>query len=282
MMIAHLIIAHTNPKQIERLIGRLVCAKSHIYIHVDKKSKIDDFIYLKTRPNVYFIENRIRVTWGAYSMVQTTLKSMEQILASKMEYSHINLLSGQDYPLKNPNEICDFFLANSDKTFMKFLSINDHWKEALPRLHNYHLTNHNYPLKYRVQYLINKILPKRKMPANLKPFGLSQWFTITSLHAKYVIDYLKENKNVERFFSMTWGADEFVFQTILLNSEYRNNIENNYRRFIKFEAGATRPMILTLNDVDSLLMSGKFYARKFDDNIDNEVLNYLDSVISIN
>jgi hypothetical protein len=164
MRLAHLILAHTNPTQLERLIKRLIHDEADIYIHLDRKSDLTRFIYLQSIPNIFFINNRTKVTWGDYSMVKATLNSMEQILKSSHEYSHINLLSGQDYPLKTAAEIQGFFFANTGKTFMKSFSIYEHWTEAILRLTTYHFNDYTYPLKYKIQFLLNKILPKKKLP----------------------------------------------------------------------------------------------------------------------
>ena len=279
MRLAHLILVHNNPLQLERLVKRLVHSETDIYIHLDKKSDLTKFVHLESLPNVYFVGNRTKVTWGDYSMVKATLVSMEQILSAQQEYSHINLLSGQDYPLKAAAEIQSFLFSNPGKTFMKSFSIYEDWKEAIERLNKYHFSEYNYPLKYRIQGLLNKVLPAKKLPNNLNPYGLSQWFTITPAHARYVINYLKENRTVERFFKMTWGADELVFQTILLNSVWKDNIVNEYLRYIKFPKGGSRPVVFTMEDAADIMISERFYARKFDMDIDKHVLDYIDAAI---
>ena len=78
---------------------------------------------------------------------------------------------------------------------------------------------------------------------------------------------------------MTWGVDELVFQTVLLNSHLRDSIVNDHLRYIKFFRGGSSPKILTMEDADILVKSNKFYARKFNPAIDSEILDYLDRVI---
>ena len=34
---------------------------------------------------------------------------------------------------------------------------------------------------------------------------------------------------------MTWGVDELVFQTVLLNSPLKDKVINNHLRYIKFK-----------------------------------------------
>jgi hypothetical protein len=281
MRLAHLILVHNNPRQLERLIKRLQHNYVDIYIQLDKKTSIEDFEYLSSLTNVFFIKNRLKVYWGNYSLVQATLNGFEEILETGILYSHINLLSGQDYPLKSNAEILAFLFSNKDKTFMHSLSIEDEWKEAQPRINKYHFGDFMFPGRYRFQAVINYLSPPRKMPIDLKPYGRSQWFTITPDCAKYVINYLKDNPDIRRYFRMTWAPDEFTFQTILHNSQLREKVFNDNLRYIKFLSGNFHPQTLTLDDATSLARSNKLFARKFNEQQDSAILDYLDSLAQV-
>ncbi len=278
MRLAHLILAHNNPSQLERLVKRLIYVDTDVYIHLDAKSDIKPFIHLALLDNVFFIANRTKVVWADYSMMTATLKSFEEILKKGANYSHLNLLSGHDYPLKSAAVIQSFLFKNAGKTFMRSRSIVDEWPETLSRFTNYHLGDYNFPFKFRLQWLLNKFLPGKKLPNGLKPHGFSQWLTITPLCAQYVIDYLKDNPAVARFFKLTWGVDELVFQTILLNSGLKSHVINDHLRYIKFTPGGSSPKTLTMDDAKLLVDSNKFYARKFDTEVDSEILDYLDHI----
>ena len=112
MRVAYLILAHANPKQLQRLVNRLSHTSVDFYIHIDLKVAIQSFKPLMQQPNTFFVKNREKVRWGAYSIVQATVNGFEQIIASGINYQHITLLSGQDYPLKCNSAILDFFLTN--------------------------------------------------------------------------------------------------------------------------------------------------------------------------
>jgi len=276
MRLAHLILAHDRPLQLERLVKRLVYANTDVYIHLDLKCNISEFERVKDLENVFFIVNPTAVTWANYSMITATINSFSEILNKGIEYSHINLLSGRDYPLKDAGTIQQFLFEHADITFMKYKHVYRDWEETTSRFNLYSFGDYEFPFKYKVQGILNKVLPARKLPKGLEPYGFSQWFTITPVCAQYVIDYLKKNASVRRFFRMTWGVDELVFQTILLNSDLREKVFNNHLRYIKFQNGASSPDTLTIADKDTLIASGKFYARKFDTDIDEQILDYLD------
>lgn len=277
MKIAHLILTHENHLQLKRLIQRLAHPNANFYIHIDLKTNINPFLYLQS-DKVHFIAKRINVQWGAYSLVQATVNGLEEILKSEISHDYINLLSGQDYPLKSTNEIHDFFEKTPNKAFMHTLSIENEWQEAIPRLTKYHLSNYTFSGKYTLEKWLNFLLPQRKMPNNLIAVGRSQWFTITSQHAKYIVTYLQENQNVKRFFELTWGSDEFVFQTILFNSIYQKDMVNDNLRYIDWSEKKASPKTLTMNDLQNLVESGKLFARKFNEHVDNHIMDKLDKL----
>ena len=278
MKIAHLILIHENPSQVRRLIQRLTHPNADFYIHIDLKTDINPFLYLQSE-NIKFIKKRVSVQWGAYSMVQATVNSLEEILKSELSYGYINLLSGQDYPLKRVETIYDFFKNNPNKAFMQTLSVENEWQEAIPRIRKYHLSNYTFSGKYTLEKWLNFFFPSRKMPNNLIPVGRSQWFSISSQHAEHIITYLQENKHVKRFFELTWGSDEFVFQTILFNSIYQKDMVNDNLRYIDWSEGKASPKTFIINDLPKLLSSGQLFARKFSETIDRNIMDELDRLL---
>jgi hypothetical protein len=279
MKLAHLILAHKDPLQLERLVKRLSHPSVEIYVQLDAKADIKTFDYLEKQHNVFFIKRQVKIYWGSYSIIQATLNGFEEILATGNQYSHINLLSGQDYPLQNNNILLDFLFTNSDKTFMHSLSMDDEWQEAQPRIKKYHFDDFTFRGRFSLQRIVNFFTPSRKMPAGLKPYGRSQWFTITPDSTLYIINFLKDNPRVRKYFRMTWGPDEFFFQTILHNSPLKSSIVNDNLRYINLKQGELHPQTLTIANADELVSSGKFFGRKFNAKEDSEILNYMDAIM---
>ena len=67
----------------------------------------------------------------------------------------------------------------------------------------------------------------------------------------------------------------FFFATVVYNSEFRNRIENSLYRFTSWEEGRWNPNILTSDDLKELEGSNCIFARKFDLDVDSEVLDRL-------
>lgn len=276
MKLAHLILAHNQPAQLERLIKRLAHPDADIYIHLDKKTPIEPFAHLQQLPNVFFVQNRVKVYWGSYNIVQATLNGFKKILHSGKTYQFVNLLSGQDYPLTSAAKIHAYLAANPGTAFMNYLQFDPNWTEALPRIQEYHFNNLQIKGRYILQKLVNTLLPKRVLPNGLVPVGRSQWFTIPLDCVSYILDYWESNPKLQRFIKLTWGPDEFIFQTILYNSVHKNAMVNNDLRYIDWTGGGVSPKTLTVADAPALLASGELFARKFDQEKDSEILDLLD------
>jgi Core-2/I-Branching enzyme len=276
MQIAHLILAHNGPKQLERLVDRLAHPEAVVYIHLDKKTPIGPFEHLKDYPNVFFIKNRVNIYWGSYNMVEATLVAFKEIIGSGIDFKFVNLLSGQDYPLKPQKTFHDFLSQNQGTAFMNYLVFETDWHEAISRINQYHLNNFRIKGKYFFQKLLNKILPERTFPQSLTPVGRSQWFTIPLECANYIVEYWHSNRKLRRFIKLTWAPDEFIFQTILYNSRYKEKMVNNNLRYMKWSPGDVSPNTLTSNNASEILNSGKFFSRKFDMIVDPKVLDIID------
>ncbi len=281
MKLAHLILTHTNPDQLLRLVRKLAHEDSDFYIHVDRKSDIKPFLPLLEIRNVFLIKNRVKVYWGGYSIVEATVSSFEEILATGIKYDYINLMSGQDYPIKSTQYIHEYFSDHPGKIFMHYLSLTDEWHEAMPRITQYHLVNYHIPAgRYRIEQVMNLLLPPRKLPDGMVAMGRSQWFTATPDAIEYLLQYIREKTWISRFFKLTWAPDEIIFQTILYNSPFRDKMVNDNLLFLDWSRGGANPKQLNMNDAEQLSKSDKLFARKFNMDKDSKILDYLDKITS--
>lgn len=277
MRIAHLLLVHEYTPQLQRLVKKLQHEEADIYIHVDLKAPIEQFSMLKM-PRVFFVNNRVKVYWGSFSIVQATLNGFQAILASGKGYGYINLLSGQDYPLQPVETIHDFFDKHPGKAFMEYYTVTDVWTEAIPRITQYHLADYTFTGRYAVEKMMNKVLPQRKMPYGLTAVGRSQWFSIAPAFAQYILEYIKTNPRIVRFFKLSWAPDELFFQTILYNSPHKDKMVNNNLRYVDWSEKKASPKTFTAADLPVLTSSGKLYARKFNEKVDKAVLDELDLI----
>jgi hypothetical protein len=279
MKIAHLILAHKNPQQVERLMNAMQHPNFSFFIHVDQKTDQSSFLYLAQKQNTFLIKNRTKIYWAGYGTIQATINGFEEILQHDFDY--INVISGQDFPIKSPQLMYDFIAERSGTQFITCESIDDEWAEAAPRVRNYHFINWRIPGKFRLQFLANKILPKRKYPLNHKIVGRANWFTITKDAAAYILSFLQKNPSVVNYYRYCWGADEFIFATTLYNSGYQPRIVNNLV-YVDW-TGQTKghPRILGIEDAEKITASGKLFARKLEAGVSDELFSYLERQIAM-
>ena len=282
MRIAHLILTHKNPQQLERLIMALDHPAFDFYIHVDKKVDQTPFNYLTRKKNVFFIENRTRIYWAGYGTIQATLNGFGQILPKR--YDYINVTSGQDFPLQSPDHIYQYLAERKGLEFITCESVEDQWRDAAPRVKKYHLINWRIPGKHRLEKLANKmlekrLLPPRKFPLDYTIVGRSNWFTLTAPAVQYVQEFLQQHPEVVRYFKLCWGADEFIFASVLYNSSFKERIRDSlvYVDWTGQKDG--HPRILNVGDYDKMKASGKLFGRKFDADADYRILEMLEESI---
>jgi hypothetical protein len=70
-------------------------------------------------------------------------------------------------------------------------------------------------------------------------------------------------------------ANEMIFQTVMLNSPLAATIINGHLREIDFPLDSPHPRAFRSSDFDRLVQSPGFFARKFDEAVDVEILDRL-------
>lgn len=290
MRLAYLILAHTNPHQLDRLVSRLEDAQNDIFIHLDLKASDEQLFFqlAVAHKNVFFISNRYDIRWGAYSMIKATLESLKEIVSHK-EYDYISLLSGMDYPIKSNAEIYRFFTNNFGKEFIcNFRSPSPELPlGGCDRFEYYYdydssVSNRNEYEKEMVERGI-----KRTFLKGMVPYHGSQWWSLTVKCVKYILNTVMSQVEIQNFYRYTKFPDEHFFQTIIMNSAFSLNVINNNLRYIDWSGidwrtidwnvNMPHPKTLTICEFNRLSASQALFARKFDDRVDKGVLDAIDA-----
>lgn len=280
MKIAVLILAHKNPEQIKRLVGRLQHPAIKVFIHADKKSSLSKYPFAA---DISFIKKNVAVYWGDFSPIQATLNGMKEISATLSQFDFFILLSGQDYPIKSLEKLLYFLEENRNKEFINYNSISkEGWEKGMPRYQYYHYRkNKNIPGWFFFAGLraFMKIFGLKRKPP-LPIWGGSQWFTISQKAFSYILNYIDNNPAYISFMKKCNFTDEMFFQTILLNSPLKDNCINNNLRYIDWNKNSAQkirsPKILGMEDWNAIRNSDAFFARKFDPAVSNEILDKID------
>jgi hypothetical protein len=281
MRIACIIMAHKEPGQVERLIKKFSPLPFDFYIHIDEKINARPFEYLAGLPNVHFIQQRIRVRWASYSFLNAVIQSLKEVSVSGIPYDFLTVMSGQDYPIKPVSQFYDSLAENKGRNFISYELGNEWWSHAISRVNQYHFTNFDFRGRYRIQFFLNALLPSRKFPLPYKLFGgpRAMCMTITLDCASYIVDFIQKDKKLRRFIRFTWGPDEFVIPTLIMNSEFKETVINDNFYYIDWSGGGSNPKILRGEDYDKLVSTDKLMARKFDIRVDSSILDRIDKVV---
>lgn len=281
MRIACIIMGHKNPQQIERFIKKFDLFSFDFFLHIDKKINLEPFQYLARVPRVQFVQHRVKIRWASYNFVHATLLSMKEVLNGATKYDFISIMSGQDYPIKPVSELYSILEKNRNKNFICFEEQGDWWNHAITRIKKYHLTNFGFRGRYRLQSLLSIILPDRKFPLPYTMYGgpRAMCMTLSAECVEYIVNFIDSDKRLQRFIRLTWGPDEFLVPTLIMNSAFRETVVNNNFYYIDWSKGGVNPKTLTAGDYDVLLSSDKLLARKFDTAEDAGILDLLDKTI---
>jgi hypothetical protein len=280
MRVAHLVLAHKNPKQLERLLNAMKHPAFDFYVHIDKKTDVEPFRYLFNSQNIFLIRNRTKIYWAGWGTIQATINGFNEILPK--QYDYINVISAQDFPIKSADYIYQYLNERQGQEFITCQSVDEEWAEAASRVYEYHLINWQIPGRHKLETIINKILPKRKYPLPHKIVGRANWFTITKDAAQYLLNFIDQHPEVVRFFKYCWGADEIIFSTILYNSNFKKSIVDNLVYVDWSGQKHGHPKILTAEDIEKLKASDKLLARKFDIEKDESIFSLLEEWIKTN
>lgn len=291
------VLAHQDIDSLNVLLELLDDERNDIYIHIDKKTPVDFGKDLKcNKANLFIIpvEKRVDIRWGDISVVEAELVLFDYILSNNTGYSYIHLISGQDLPLKNQNEIHEFFNKfPKDSNFIE-LSVGEQSDRILEKAtgHYYLFTNHQRPVGNKiiasprlflarvVRHLflkVQKLTGYKRKWKNLTLSRGSNWASISIPFAKYLTD---QKDAILRRFKGVLCADEIYLQTYILNSPYESTLKCTSRgntkriRKIDWSKGVTTgsPHTWTLENWDELKEAPELFARKFSTSVDPEII----------
>lgn len=271
--IAYLILVHRLPDQFKRLFTAIYEPSNFYLIHIDKKASLEIgeevTVFLEKYSNVHILKSE-NVIWGGYSMVQAELDGMQYLLNMNAKWDYFINLSGQDYPLKSQKIINDFLSKNKGKSYIKFDDQEKRRPETMNRIENYFEESED---------RISDKTHKRGFMKDVIPYIGGQWMILTRNCCEFICNSM-EVKKFEDYYLNTLIADESFFQTVLMNTSFNGVLVNDDKRAIIWIPDGDiklRPKTFTGTDLDFLQKGDHLFARKFDDHVDDEIINSIES-----
>ena len=289
--IAYLILTHSMPDHLGRLLGALRDGDARFYVHVDRKVPSAPFLAHRAA-DVEFLEARIPVFWGQWQMVEATLRLMA-LAVKHADPDYLVLLSGTCYPFRRPPHIRRLLGAGGgDRVFLNAVPMpNEALAKPISRLERYRFRSDLSRLEnYRRALPIVLRGPHPGTPASrtwlftrdwrrelgVQPYGGSSWWALPADAARHVLAFAERERHVVRFFEHTRSPDESFFQTVIANSSFAPRIRRNLT-YADWTAGGSHPAWITTEHVARFAAPGPFveggpygrgelcFARKFRD-----------------
>jgi len=285
---AYLIIAHHHFDMLERLIGVLDSEHADFYIHINRRANDFDEARIlgamkKSKGKIF---RKYKITWGADTQIKCELFLMEQAIKENYDYYH--LLSGVDIPLKTAKEIEAYFETQT-KSFLEIKQEKD-ISATLERVRYYYplqaLIGRQkagrgwfYALLDQLSYECVKIQKLLHIDRTRNaPFTYCRggnWFSITH---ELTVHAVGCRALIRKYFYHSITADEMFLQCVACTSPYREEIIRENLRLVDWqrtEHGGCSPHTFTIEDYEMLTSSDRLFARKFDPDIDREIIDAL-------
>ena len=274
---AILIQCHKNPSQINLLLDALDDPELDIYVHVDKKSEIAPEIKKEAQIHILPDEYRVDVGWAVFSQVEATLNLMRYASAHG-EYGHYLLCSGQDYPLVPAATLSTFLNQNPETNFVQIWDsknvggISNNYDKRTDIYYPLCVLGNTMPKRIAKRLLVeltggyNKTWKgvQRKQLKDVRFYFGGQWICISGELEKWMEGYLHDHPEFIAFYRHANCPDESFFQTILMNSPYKDK-RQDYLHYVDWSLGGNSPKNLDESDIEKMRKSGKLLARKFED-----------------
>jgi hypothetical protein len=293
-MIAFLVLAHTDPDLLRRLVTTL--SPHDVFVHVDAKTQLDErWQGIDAR----FLEHRVPVYWAGYSQVEATILLIREALGAGVNYERLVLLSGSDYPARPISDLEALFRRDRDRNFMKYVAVESsaHLTSLVSRRYFRDgilpwQASRRSPAVRSLERILRKGLELAnrpfpvKMPADVRLVHGSAYWALTQNAAEYLLSKIdsKEGQRYVELYIHAFASDEQFFHTVIANSVFAESSTGE----IAYEGrGTYRTANLHLidpslakwfvaEDIAALDASEMYFVRKVRSGVSDELLDILD------
>lgn len=280
------IICHRMTEALKHSINEVESSStSKAIVHVDKKTDIKPFLFIKELKNVELINDRVSVHWGDVSQIKCMLNCL-MYARGKHKFKYVSLISGDDVFYRGLDCFNEFLKVGGSIEYIgvtSFSGVNKHEENRyLYRYPSFFYIRNPSVLTRIKKSLVRNLFKlgffknKSKCPFEVMYKG-SNWFTMSYSCLEYVLSYLEINPSYISYFDNSYCCDEIFFQSIVYNSSYRemtlsvinNSIDDNLMslRQIDWVSGPDFPKVYSRKDLAKLPVTNTFVIRKISEDI---------------
>jgi hypothetical protein len=309
MKVCYFIQTHKNSAQIYRLVRTIKTSSpnAQILIGHDFTSSQLDITPLRELGDVHLLKIESPSLRGDFSLLQPYLNAVDWLFESQSDFDWLIYLSGQDYPTLAPADI-ENFLAQTDydgfirywdvfskdspwgkgrawkRYYCQYYRLPDSAREALRAAYEvvkFSKIQKLIPIQFFLTYGSLVGFPAKFVPfnENFICYGGYQWHTLSKPCVAYLKDVIELRPDLVKYYKKTVVSDESFVQTILVNSQKFKLCNDPKRYFDTNEQPGGHARILTLKDYPILINGDFHFARKFESDIDSQILDAIDAKI---
>jgi hypothetical protein len=278
----HLVLAHRDPGQVERLVGWILSLspEAAVAVHWDGPGA-------PAFEGAYRVPHQAHGPWGSFGFARTIMGALAYV-QDALDPDWTWVLSGQDVPARRLEEAEAEVAAGAADAYLGGLhevrpparrELGDEWQRrvffahrALPgalvrpaaaaarrsgaRAYVRPLATGGHALGLRA----------RRDPfaaEGLRCWIGSDWMTLSRRAVRALREGAAAHPALVRHHEHTISPSESLPQTLLMGAPGLR-VEHDNRRWVRFPPGSPRPAPITLHDVPEILASGAHYARKAD------------------
>lgn len=257
-----------------------------IYIHIDLKKSTKQILYeLNVLKNVTAF-SKYKIPWGGITHVYAVLEMIHMALNEYDDISYLHVITGQDICTKRINEFDLFFNLSNKHNYMS-CSVGKNNSFRYQTFYRNDILNYKSKIGNfitKALHVIQKVIGiNRKEPFGWNIYKGMLYVSITADFAKYVTEFVSssDGRIFMKWLRWCFIPEEFFFQTILMNSAFKDTLINNNYRFALWEyKNGSQPGVLDETDYQKIKQTDAFFARKMSEaNSKGLVDNILSDII---
>jgi len=268
MAITYIITAYKQPSQVSRLINAIWHPDDHFAVHVDANTPAairQEFeAVARGRSNILFIPPR-PVVWAGFGLCQAEWNALN-VLISRPGWTHMMNITAQDFPLQTREVMLTELRSRPGVNRMQVLRLADNKAHFRQRFRWVCIEAGGKLRRLPILY------PKPRTFRN-DWFG-EGWHILTREFCEWAVT-APVAQDCLRWFRRVKHPHESWYQAMMMASPFAGTVDGDNKRLIKWVPNSGNPKVLTSADLPDLEASSAFFARKFDETVDAEVLDRL-------
>ncbi|HUI04226.1 MAG TPA: beta-1,6-N-acetylglucosaminyltransferase [Acidimicrobiales bacterium] len=316
MRVAYLITSYRPPRQLLRLLHTLRRGQpdAPLVVHHDRfrSAWTPDLVAPVGGVDVRTSPGPMR--WGDFSVIDATWRTLDWMM-ERRSFDWVVMLSEQDYPIA-PLESLEEHLEASGADVMADAVPLDQIEDPILRMECNRRYNYRYvqlpslhvmaklpprvrkaiaDAANRANYAMHRLQPvvtvyrypdplplrlgKRPRRSPFSPdfpcwYG-TQWVALSRRAAEGLTTFVRTHSDYVHHFARTAQPDEAATLTVVCNDPTLQ-LRREDLHYTRFRPGEASPDVFVRGDLDELMASGRFFARKFDIDLDETILDALD------